>query len=161
MDYLIEWLGKNLPDDESTTIIHGDFRLENMIIHPSQPRVVAVLDWELSTLGHPLADLAYNCMCYYLPLRESKIAGYEGLSLADLGIPEEKDYLDAYCRRTGRKSIADWNFFVVFGMFRLAVLIQGVYKAALSGSRGSDRGKGVIEDGRLVADRAWKIAAIQ
>jgi len=87
MDYLFEWLDENIPSDDSATVVHGDLRLENMIIHPFEPRVMAVLDWELSTLGHPLSDLAYNCIQYYIPVSESRLSGYKGLNLSELGIP--------------------------------------------------------------------------
>ena len=133
MDYLFEWLEKNIPTDDSVTVVHGDLRLENMIIHSSEPRVMAVLDWELSTLGHPLSDLAYNCIQYYIPATESKLSGYKGFDLAELGIPLEPDYIDAYCRRTGREGIADWEFFMAFSFFRLAGIVQGVYKRGLDG----------------------------
>ena len=159
MENLIKWLEKNIPADESATIVHGDFRLENLIVHPTEPRVVAVLDWELSTLGHPLADLAYNCMNYYIPVMENKISGYRGLDLAALGIPEERDYIAAYCRRTGRRSIPNWKFFIGFSMFRLIAIIQGVYKRGLDGIASSDKAKDYGEYGRLLADLAWKIVS--
>ncbi|MBW1781957.1 MAG: phosphotransferase [Deltaproteobacteria bacterium] len=156
MDHLIDWLEKNIPADDSATIVHGDFRLENLIIHLTEPRVVAVLDWELSTLGHPLADLAYNCMNYYIPVRESRVSGYRGLNLTELGIPEEMDYVSAYCRRTGRDSIPNWNFFIAFSMFRLIAIIQGVYKRGLDGIASSDKAKYYGEYARFLADLAWK-----
>ncbi len=141
MDVLIGWLEDHIPEDDSTSIVHGDVRLENLVIHPTEPRVVAVLDWELSTLGHPLSDLAYNCMQYYVPAGEGKLSGYRGLDLNEWGIPEEADYVDAYCRRTGRDGIAEWRFFVAFGMFRLASIIQGVYKRGLDGIASSEQAR--------------------
>ena len=138
MDYLFEWLDKNIPSDDSATVVHGDLRLENMIIHPSEPRVMAVLDWELSTLGHPLSDLAYNCIQYYIPVTESGPSGYKGLNLSEVGIPLEADYVDAYCRRTGRERIGDWEFFMAFSFFRLAGIVQGVYKRGLDGIASSE-----------------------
>ncbi len=159
MDYLIKWLEKNIPGDESAAVVHGDFRLENLVIHPTEPRVVAVLDWELSTLGHPLADLAYNCINYYIPVTADRFSGYKGLDLTDWGIPEEKDYVAAYCRRTGRKSIDNWKFFIGFSMFRLAAIVQGVYKRGLDGIASSDKAKDYGKYGRFLADLAWKIVS--
>jgi aminoglycoside phosphotransferase (APT) family kinase protein len=152
MDYLFEWLEKNLPDDDSATVVHGDLRLENLIIHPFEPRVIAVLDWELSTLGHPLSDLAYNCIQYYIPVSESRLSGYKGLNLSELGIPLETDYVDAYCRRTGRSGIADWEFFLAFSMFRLAGIVQGVYKRGLDGIASSEIARSYGEYVPFLAD---------
>jgi len=157
MDYLFEWLEKNLPDDDSATVVHGDLRLENMIIHPFEPRVLAVLDWELSTLGHPLSDLAYNCIQYYIPVTESRLSGYKGLDLSELGIPLETDYVDAYCRRTGRGRIADWEFFMAFSFFRLAGIVQGVYKRGLDGIASSEIARSYGEYVPFLADVGRKI----
>ena len=157
MDYLIQWLEKNTPADDSATIVHGDLRLENLIIHPSEPLVVAVLDWELSTLGHPLSDLAYNCMQYYIPVSEDRLSGYKGLDLNGLGIPEETDYVDAYCRRTGRSGIADWEFFMAFSMFRLAGIVQGVYKRGLDGIASSEKAKSYGKYAPFLAEVARRI----
>jgi aminoglycoside phosphotransferase (APT) family kinase protein len=157
MDYLIQWLKKNIPADDSATVVHGDLRLENLIIHPSEPRVLAVLDWELSTLGHPLSDLAYNCMQYYIPVSESRLSGYKGLNLGELGIPDETDYIKAYCRRTGRSRIEDWEFFLAFSMFRLAGIVQGVYKRGLDGIASSVKAKSYGEYVPFLADAARQI----
>ncbi len=140
MDSLIKWLNENIPEDDATTIVHGDFRFDNLIIHPIEPRVVATLDWELSTLGHPLADLAYSCMKYYFSA-SLNYRGYKDLDLETLGIPTEKEYVAAYCRRTGRDEITDWTFFVAFGIFRLAAICQGVYKRGLIGNAASENAK--------------------
>lgn len=141
MDLLLEWLPNNIPEGDETTIAHGDFRLENLIIHPTEPRVIAVLDWELSTLGHPLADVAYNCMLYHLPPMPGGGAsnGFAGVNLKELGIPDEKDYLARYCEKTGRDSIPEFDFFVAFSMFRLAAIVQGVYKRGLDGNASSQK----------------------
>lgn len=137
MEQLIAWLPEHVPasDAHETAIAHGDFRLENMIVHPEDPRVIAVLDWELATLGHPLADLAYNCMLYHLPPGGANAgSGYLGMNLREHGIPGEKDYVEAYSRRTGREGgIPDFDFFLAFSMFRLAAIVQGVYKRGLEG----------------------------
>ncbi len=159
MDRLIQWLRENIPTDEATTVVHGDYRLENTIFHPTEPRVLAVLDWELSTLGHPLADLAYNCMSYYLPSGELSGYGYLGLNLVELGIPSEADYLAAYCRRTGRKVPSDWTFFIAFSLFRLAAIVQGVYKRGLDGIASSDNAQRYGAYAYFLADTAWRLVA--
>ena len=161
MEALIEWLPANVPEEAGgrgeTTIAHGDFRLDNMILHPTAPRVVAVVDWELSTLGHPLADLAYNCMTYHLP-RGARWKGLGGVDCEALGIPSEEDYVAAYCRRTGRAGVPDWNFFMAFGLFRLAAICQGVYARAVQGNASS---RNALEIGRkapTLAETGWRIA---
>ena len=166
MEALIEWLPDHVPGRrggetnetrEETTIAHGDFRLDNMILHPTEPRVVAVVDWELSTLGHPLADLAYNCMTYHLP-RGPRWKGLGDVDCAALGIPSEEEYVAAYCRRTGRDGVPDWNFFVAFGLFRLASICQGVYARAMQGNASS---RNALEIGRkapTLAETGWRIA---
>jgi aminoglycoside phosphotransferase (APT) family kinase protein len=161
MNNLIQWLPENVPDDDSTTIVHGDFRLENIIIHPTEPRVLAVLDWELSTVGHPLGDLAYNCAGYHMPATGGLRAGYSGLDLKELGIPSEGDYTGAYCRRTGRKEIPNWAFFLAFSMFRLASIVQGVYKRGLDGIASSDKAKTYGEQVQFLSDIAWQIVSLR
>jgi aminoglycoside phosphotransferase (APT) family kinase protein len=134
MDRLIEWLEKHLPaDDGVTALVHGDYRLDNMMFSPESPEVVAVLDWELSTLGHPYADIAYQCMQWRLP-HSSGFRGLGGIDRTSLGIPSEADYVAAYCRRRGISGIANWTFFLAFSFFRLAAICQGVYKRALDGN---------------------------
>ncbi|NNE85727.1 MAG: phosphotransferase, partial [Alphaproteobacteria bacterium] len=125
MDHLMAWLPDNMPDDSETTIVHGDFRLENLIVHPTEPKVIAVLDWELSTLGHPLSDLAYNCLPYHWP--QESFGDMRGLDPTTPGIPAEQDYVAAYCERIGRGEIDNWTFYLVLSLFRLAAIIQGVY----------------------------------
>jgi aminoglycoside phosphotransferase (APT) family kinase protein len=159
MDNLLQWLLDHIPYDDTTTIVHGDFRLENMIVHPSEPRVLAVIDWELSTLGHPLADLAYNCMGYHIPDVGGRSSGYNGLDLEKLGIPSEADYIAAYCRRTGRDNIPDWKFFTAFSMFRLAAIVQGVYKRGLDGIASSDNARSYGDYVRFLSDVAWRIVS--
>ena len=156
MDRLLEWLPQHLPDGEETCLAHGDFRLDNVIFHPNRPRVLAVLDWELSTLGHPLSDFAYQVMAWRLTSTEFR--GLKGFDLAALGIPDESAYVDAYCRRTGRSAIADWEFYLIFNMFRIAAILHGVHSRALQGNAASQN---AIEQGsraRLVADVAWSMA---
>ncbi|HUH83552.1 MAG TPA: phosphotransferase [Stellaceae bacterium] len=156
MDALMRWLPAHLPAADETTIVHGDFRLENMIWHPREPRVLAVVDWELGTLGHPLADLAYNCLPWHV-LDESR-GSLMGLD-AGTGIPAETDYVAAYCRRTGREGIEDWRFYLVLSLFRLASISQGVYKRGLDGNASSPL---AIERGtkaRMLAEAGWAMAA--
>jgi len=138
LDQLMKWLPDNIPADQSTSIVHGDFRLENLMFDEKEPRVIAVLDWELSTLGHPLSDLAYNCMSYYLPSENAIARGFTGSDIASLGIPSQEDYVAAYCQRTGRDGIADWVFFMAFSLFRVAAIQQGVYIRALKGNASSE-----------------------
>jgi len=159
MESLIQWLLKNIPDDETTTIVHGDYRLENMIIHPTEPRVLAILDWELCTLGHPLADLAYNCMLYHIPAGSGTNLGYDGLDLELLGIPSEKEYVTAYCRRMGRGEIPNWSFFLAFSIFRVAAIVQGVYKRGLDGIASSAKAESYGIYVRYLSDIGWRIAS--
>ncbi|HVP30277.1 MAG TPA: phosphotransferase [Myxococcota bacterium] len=156
MDALIEWLPKHMPVDDETTLVHGDYRLENMIFHPTEPRVLAVLDWELSTLGHPLADLAYNCILYHSA--SATTGGLVGLDFAKSGIPSEAEYVAAYCRRTGREGVPDFAFCLAFSLFRLASIAQGVYARGLQGNASSERATQLGDSARQLADRAWAIA---
>ena len=137
METLISYLNANMPaDDGAKSLVHGDYRLDNMMFHPTEPRVIALLDWELSTLGHPLADLANQCMAWMLP-RDAGIKGLMGIDRSSLGIPSDEEYLARYCERTGRASIENWNFYIIFSMFRLAAILQGVIKRAEMGNASS------------------------
>jgi len=153
MERLIEWLPRNIPADDSTGIAHGDYRLENSVYHPTEPRMIAILDWELSTIGHPLADLAYNCMPYHLV--NPSIGGLVGVDFAATRIPTEAEYVARYCERTGRSSIEDWEFYVAFSIFRLASISQGVYKRGLDGNASSAQATTFKDICRLLADMAW------
>jgi aminoglycoside phosphotransferase (APT) family kinase protein len=156
MERLIEWLPAHIPDDDQTTLVHGDYRLGNMILHPSEPRVLAVLDWELSTLGHPLSDLAYNCIPYHLS--GDRLEGFQGADLAP-GMPTEEAYLAAYCRRTHRPPIEHFDFYVAFSMFRLAAIAQGIMGRVLAGTANDPN---AIERGRRarpMAETAWALVA--
>ena len=135
MDALVEWLPTRIPAGDKTSIVHGDFRCDNMIFHPTEPRVLAVLDWELSTLGHPLADFAYHAMMYRMP--PDIVAGLAGADLAALGIPPEQDYVAAYCTRTGRDGIADYDYYVAFNFFRLAAIFHGIKGRVIRGTAAS------------------------
>jgi aminoglycoside phosphotransferase (APT) family kinase protein len=161
MGKLTEWLSANIPDSDSRgleiSIAHGDFRLENLIFHKTEPKVVAVIDWELSTLGHPLADLGYCCVPYHLPSSIEGLPGLAGLNLSQLGIPSEKAFVEQYARLTNRESIENFNFFVAFAMFRLAAITQGVKHRASQGNASSERAEKVGALARLFADTGWKI----
>lgn len=134
MDRLINWLEDNIPEDDGAhALVHGDYRLDNMVFAPDAPKVIAVLDWELSTLGHPLSDLAYQCMQWRLPY-DAGMRGLGGLERGDLGLPDEADYVAAYCDRRGIGPIENWNFYLAFSFFRLAAILQGVVRRAHDGN---------------------------
>jgi aminoglycoside phosphotransferase (APT) family kinase protein len=135
MNALIEWLPANIPDDEATALVHGDYRLDNLIFHPTEPRALAVIDWELSTLGHPLSDLAYACMLYDVML--PKIGGLAGVDFEQTGIPTEDAFVARYCELVGRDSVPDLQYYKAFSLFRLAAIAQGVYKRSLDGNASS------------------------
>jgi len=156
MDRLIEWLPAHIPDGDETSIVHGDYRLDNVIFHPTEPRILAVLDWELSTLGHPLSDFAYQVMAWRLSPQEFR--GIKGANLAALGIPSEADYVAAYCRRTRRAGIPDWEFYLIFNMFRIAAILHGVLSRALQGNAASADAVAMGSRARPVADVAWRMA---
>ena len=140
MEDLIAWLDQNLPaDDGRVALVHGDYRLDNLVFHPTAPRIIAVLDWELSTLGHPFADIAYQCMQLRMPADQAATPGLAGLDRASLGIPSESDYVARYCRRTGISGIDNWTFYLAFSFFRLAAIIQGVAKRAVDGNASNTR----------------------
>ncbi|MFB0875807.1 MULTISPECIES: phosphotransferase [unclassified Sphingobium] len=132
MDALIEWLPAHIPVGEESSIVHGDFRCDNMIFHPTEPRVLAVLDWELSTLGHPLADFAYHAMMYQMP--PDIVAGLGGIDVSVLNIPSEADYVAAYCARTGRSGIPNWDFYIAFNYFRMAAIFHGIKGRVIRGT---------------------------
>jgi aminoglycoside phosphotransferase (APT) family kinase protein len=154
MDRLMAWLPAHVPPGDETTIVHGDYRVENLIFHPTEPRIVAVVDWELSTLGHPLADLAYNCLTYHL---EPELLGRPEADQDRRGIPDESAYVGAYCARTGRVAIADWHFYLAFSMFRLASILQGVYARGLKGNAASAYALQRGAAARRIADRGWQL----
>ncbi|QPQ55322.1 phosphotransferase family protein [Allosphingosinicella flava] len=154
MDRLVEWLPANIPPGEDEArIIHGDYRCDNMIFHPTEPRIIAVLDWELSTLGHPLADFAYHLMMYRMPTGIT--AGLAGLDLAAQGIPSERDYVAAYCARTGRAGIPHLDFYIAFNMFRLAAIIHGIKGRLARGTASSAHAEKTVAGLEGLADLAW------
>lgn len=135
MDAVVAWLPTAIPEGDETRLVHGDFRCDNMIFHPTEPRILAVLDWELSTLGHPLADFAYHAMMYRMP--PDIVAGLGGADPVILGLPTENEYIADYCRRTGRENISDWDFYMAFSFFRLAAIFHGIKGRLLRGSASS------------------------
>ena len=164
MDRLIEWLPAHIQDsardENQVSIVHGDYRLDNIIFHPNEPRAIAVLDWELSTLGHPLADFSYHCMTWHIP--PGMFRGVAGLDLAELGIPTERDYVRRYCERTGRADPdavqADWNFYLAYNLFRLAAILQGVAKRVEAGTASSAQAREAAKGARPLAQLAWRYA---
>jgi aminoglycoside phosphotransferase (APT) family kinase protein len=156
MDRLIEWLPANVPAGDETTVVHGDFRLDNLIFDPAQARVLAVIDWELSTLGHPLADFSYLCMSWHIP--PGAFRGIAGLDHAALGIPSEAGFIDRYCRRTGRVGIEHWDFYLAYNLFRIAAILQGVYKRALDGMASADNAAAAGSNARTLAEIGWRYA---
>ena len=159
MDRLIDWLPDNIPGDDSTSIVHGDYRLDNMILHPTEPRVIAVLDWELSTIGHPLADFTYHLMAWQMPEIGIGSTGLVGKPLAQLGIPDEHAYIDQYCMRTGRDGIADRNFYSAFNFFRLAAILQGIAGRVRDGTAASKHASQAVKAVQPLADLGWHYAA--
>ena len=157
MEQLKQWLPANIPPGDETRVNHGDYRLGNTIVHPTEPHIVAVLDWELSTLGHPLADLGYNCMMYHFGEGFGASGGYAGLDLKAFGIPSEAEYLAAYARRTGRKEVPSFDFYLAFSLFRLAAIVQGVYKRGLDGNASSETATKYGNRAKALADMAWSM----
>ena len=156
MDRLITWLPANIPPGDETSIVHGDYRLDNLMFHPTEPRIVAVLDWELSTLGHPLADFAYHCMNWQIPA--GMFRGLGGLNLAALGIPPADEYVARYCKATGRAAINPdhWDFYVAYNLFRGAAILQGIMGRVKDGTAAS---KQAVEAGRAarpMGELAWQ-----
>ena len=157
MNRLIEWLPAHVPPGDETTVVHGDFRLDNLIFHRSEPRVLAVIDWELSTLGHPLADFSYLCMSWHIP--PGAFRGIAGLDHGSLGIPAEEQFIGSYCRRTGRRGIAHWNFYLAYNLFRIAAILQGVYRRALDGMASADNALAAGANAKALAEIGWRYAA--
>ena len=159
MDALIEWLPDNIPADDSCSIVHGDFRLDNMIVHPTRPKIIAVLDWELSTIGHPLADFTYHLMAWQMPKIDIGTPGLKGLDLGALGIPDEEAYTLRYCERTGRSGgIENRSFYSAFNFFRLAAILQGIAGRVRDGTAASAHAKQATAAVLPLADLGWEFA---
>ena len=158
MDALIDWLPNNIPPGDETSIVHGDYRLDNMIFHPTEPRILAILDWELSTLGHPLADFSYHCMSWHIP--PGQFRGIGGLDHKALGIPSEAEYIAKYCERTG-KTIRqeDFAFYLAYNMFRMAGILQGIMKRYVDGTASSEQALKSGKAARPMADMGWQYAS--
>ena len=158
MDQLMAWLPQHIPqeDDPQVTLVHGDYRIDNVIFHPTEPRILAVIDWELSTLGHPLADFAYHLMSWHASPGVAR--GLEGVDLKALGIPMEAEYIAAYERRTGRQLQDHWNFYLAYNLFRLAAIVQGIAKRALEGTASNAQAAEVGRQARPLAELGWKFA---
>ena len=164
MDHLMAWLPAHIPasalDASKVGIVHGDFRLDNLMFHPTEPRVIAVLDWELSTLGHPFADFSYHCMSWHIP--PGAFRGIGGLDLASLGIPSEDEYIRSYCDRTHfctpAELKADWNFYLAYNLFRLAAILQGIAKRVEAGTASSAQAVSSGAGARQLAQMAWQFA---
>jgi aminoglycoside phosphotransferase (APT) family kinase protein len=158
MDNLIAWLPRNIPPSAATTVVHGDFRLDNAIFHPTEPKILAVLDWELSTLGDPLADFAYHCMSWHIP--PGQFRGIGGLDLHALGIPSEQEYVARYCERTHRGQInpTHWDFYLAYNLFRIAAILQGILKRVVDGTAASAHARDAGMRARPMAELGWQQA---
>ena len=156
MERIIEWLPRQMPPDHGSRIVHGDYKVDNIVFHATESRIVALLDWELATIGDPLADFAFHLMAWHL--EASLFRGWAGEDLDALGIPDERAYADAYERRTGLKVATDWRFYLVFSMFRLAAILQGIAMRAESGNASDPHAAAVGRQARPVAEKAWRLA---
>jgi aminoglycoside phosphotransferase (APT) family kinase protein len=156
MDRLIAWLPTRIPPDETTTLVHGDFRLDNLVIDAREPKVVGVLDWELSTLGSPLADFSYHCCVFHFPAGRHR--GLGDVDHAALGIPTEADYVAAYCRNSGRTSIGHWDYYLAYNFFRMAAILQGIRKRAEQGTAAAANALETGRGARLLAEIGWQRA---
>jgi len=157
MERLIEWLPLNLPPEQPGRIFHGDLRIDNMIFHPSEPRVIALLDWELSTLGDPIADFAYHMMVWRI--EPDLFRGLAGLDSAAMGIPSEQDYIAHYLKRSGRTDLPHWDFYLAFSLFRIASILQGVWSRAQTGQASADDAEEVGRKAGPLAEIGWEIAS--
>lgn len=157
MDKLIAWLPAHIPAGDETAIVHGDYRMDNLIFHPTESRILAILDWELSTLGHPLADFAYHAMAWHV--RPDLFRGLKGLDLAALGIPAIADYAATYCARTGRAGIDNFDYYIAYNLFRMAGILQGIMKRVVDGTAASDQAVAMGKAARPLAELGWQIAS--
>lgn len=158
MDRLIEWLPEHIPPEAQpqVALVHGDYRIDNVIFHPTEPRILAVIDWELSTLGHPLADFAYHLMSWHTTPELAR--GLKGLDLPSLGIPAEADYIASYAQRVGYPVAAPWNYYLAYNLFRIAAIVQGIAKRAADGTASNAQAATIGLNTRPLADMGWAIA---
>jgi acyl-CoA dehydrogenase len=156
MRQLMEWLPEHIPADEESSIVHGDYRLDNLIFHPTQARVIGVIDWELSTLGHPLADLSYQCMSWHIP--PALWRGIGGVNLAEIGLPTEAEYMQQYADATGRSEIAHWDFYMAYNLFRMAGILHGIGQRAQAGNAAAADAVAVGAKAGPLADIGWQCA---
>jgi aminoglycoside phosphotransferase (APT) family kinase protein len=156
MDHLIEWLPRHLPEEGAPAIVHGDYRMDNLVFHKTEPRVIGVLDWELSTIGDPLADFAFHAMTWRVT--PELFRGLAGIDFAASEIPDEAAYVAAYCRRTGRERIAAWEFYMVYSLFRIAAILQGIARRAIEGTAASGEAGEVGRLARPLGEQAWALA---
>jgi aminoglycoside phosphotransferase (APT) family kinase protein len=156
MDRLIDWLPQHIPPGNETAVVHGDYRMDNLIFAHDEPRIIAVIDWELATLGHPLADFSYHCMSWHIP--PGAFRGIAGLDLTSLGIPSEVDYVARYRERTGRAPIEHWNFYLAYNLFRIAAILQGVYRRATEGMGSSSNSIDAGRRAQALAELGWRYA---
>ena len=159
MNRLMDWLPEHIPPDDETTLVHGDYRLDNLVFHPQEPRVLAVLDWELSTLGSPMADFAYHCMSWHIP--GTVWRGIGGLDLAVLGIPSESEYVQNYAARTGRAVTAHWHFYIAYNLFRMAAILRGIGERAVKGNAAAADAVETARKSAPLADIGWACAQTQ
>ena len=156
MDALVDWLPRHIPPGDETTIVHGDYRLDNLVFHPTDARIIGVLDWELATLGHPMADFAYHCMSWHIPADLWR--GIGGLDLQDLGIPSAAEYLQWYGDATNTKGVEHWDFYLAFNFFRIAAILQGIAKRAIDGSAAASDAAETGRKAAPLADLGWEFA---
>jgi aminoglycoside phosphotransferase (APT) family kinase protein len=152
MDELMAWLPENVPDDDTTSIVHGDYSIKNCIVHPTEPKILALLDWELSTIGHPFGDLSYLCQMYYADDREPE-------EMTRMGVPTQQEVVDHYCRISGRPGIEDWSFYIAYSLFRSAGIVQGVVKRGMDGNSASDLSLSYKPLIRKAAEAGWALIA--
>ena len=158
MDKLNAWLPEHIPASDEVCVIHGDYRMDNVILHPIEPRVVAVLDWELSTLGHPLGDFVYHMAAWLIPVVDERVSSLEGLDLKAMGIPTEEEYIKRYCDLTGRKEIEHLDFYRAYTAWRLAAIYQGIIKRVQDGTAASADAPTTTDLVERLAERAWEYA---
>ena len=159
MDKLIEWLPQNIPDNDESSIVHGDYRMDNVIVHPTEPKIIGILDWELSTIGHPLGDFTYNLLSWQMPDIGIGSGGLFGQNIKELGIPSEEEYINSYCERTGLScGIEDREFYSAYNFFRLAAILQGIAGRVRDGTASNAKAKSLIKAIEPLADIGWSYA---